>query len=179
MFPSSSVPISNGKPGLRRRQSEAAGVDAQENLLSHPMVRIPERIGPSSLTSRRRTGWMSACSDGAVAPGAGQVRGQARYPGVEMSVELLRRRSRMTRTRGIMTTFSVFCARTTGKPIPIAQDHEVNTGLTPTCRSSGRPGQELLGLRGHRPACLLSLDRLDGRGGQVYLIGSRWGGLVR
>lgn len=130
----------------------------------------------SSLTSSRRTGWMSVYSDGAVAPGVGQVRGQARYPRVEMSAELLRRRFRMTRTRGIMTTFSVFCIRTMGEPIPIAQDHEVNTALTPTCRSSGWQGQELPGLRGNRPACLRSQDRLDGRGGQVYLIGSRWGG---
>ena len=122
---------------------------------------------------------MSVYSDGAVAPDAEQVRGQARCPGVEMSAELLRRRSRMTRTWGIMTTFSVFCARTMGGPIPIAQDYAVNTALTPTYRSSGRLEQELLGLRGNRPACLRSPDRLDGRGGQVYLIGSQWSGLVR
>ena len=73
---------------------------------------------------------MSVCSDGAVTLGAGQVRGQARYPGVEMSTKLLRQ---MTRTRGVMTTFSVFCARTMGKPIPIVQGHKVNRALTPTC----------------------------------------------
>jgi hypothetical protein len=36
--------MSGGRPGLRRRQSGAAAVEAQENLLSHPMVRIHEQI---------------------------------------------------------------------------------------------------------------------------------------
>ena len=36
--------MSSGEPGLRRRQNGATVVDAQEDLLSHPMVRIHERI---------------------------------------------------------------------------------------------------------------------------------------
>jgi hypothetical protein len=127
--------MSSGRPGLRRRQNGATAVEAQENLLSHPMVRIQGRILIRAFIHlvrlNRRTGWMSVCSDGAVAPGAGQVRGQVRYPGVEMSAELLRRRFRMRRTRGIMTTFSVFCARDDGgqAQFPIARGHEVNRAL--------------------------------------------------
>lgn len=38
-MPSASVPPSTGKPGLWRRKSGVGAVDAQGNLLAHPMVR--------------------------------------------------------------------------------------------------------------------------------------------
>ena len=37
-MPSASVPPSTGKPGLWRRKSGVGAVDAQGNLLVHPMV---------------------------------------------------------------------------------------------------------------------------------------------
>ena len=37
-MPSSSVPPSTGTPGLWRRKSGVGAVDAQGNLLVHPMV---------------------------------------------------------------------------------------------------------------------------------------------
>lgn len=40
-MPSASVPPSTGKPGLWRRKSGTGAVDAQGNLLVHPMVRSP------------------------------------------------------------------------------------------------------------------------------------------
>lgn len=85
----------------------------------------------------------------------------------------------MTRTRGITTTFSVFCAQTMGISLPIVWDHEAGTALTQTCRSSG---QEVF--KGNRPASLRSQDHRqrvvssDDSGGQVYLIESRWNGSV-
>ena len=39
MVPSSSAPPSSGQPGLWRRKSSTGAVDAQGNLLVHPMVR--------------------------------------------------------------------------------------------------------------------------------------------
>jgi glycerol-3-phosphate O-acyltransferase / dihydroxyacetone phosphate acyltransferase len=39
LFPSSSVPMSSGRPGLWQRNSGAAAVETQDNLLAHPMVR--------------------------------------------------------------------------------------------------------------------------------------------
>ena len=38
LVPSASVPPSTGKPGLWRRKSGVGAVDAQGNLLAHPMV---------------------------------------------------------------------------------------------------------------------------------------------
>jgi len=38
LVPSASVPPSTGKPGLWRRKSGVGAVDAQGNLLVHPMV---------------------------------------------------------------------------------------------------------------------------------------------
>lgn len=38
LVPSSSVPPSTGTPGLWRRKSGVGAVDAQGNLLVHPMV---------------------------------------------------------------------------------------------------------------------------------------------
>ena len=43
--------MSSENPGLRRRQNGAVAVDAQENLLSHPMVRIHERIRAGAFIS--------------------------------------------------------------------------------------------------------------------------------
>ena len=39
LVPSASVPPSTGKPGLWRRKSGVGAVDAQGNLLVHPMVK--------------------------------------------------------------------------------------------------------------------------------------------
>lgn len=39
LVPSATAPPSSGQPGIWRRKSATGGVDAQGNLLSHPMVR--------------------------------------------------------------------------------------------------------------------------------------------
>ncbi|KAI0273558.1 glycerol-3-phosphate O-acyltransferase [Gloeopeniophorella convolvens] len=44
IVPSASVPPSSGTPGLWRRKSGAGAVDAQGNLLSHPMTWLDERL---------------------------------------------------------------------------------------------------------------------------------------
>jgi hypothetical protein len=139
LFPSSSVPMSSGKAGLWQRESGAAAVEAQENLLSHPMVRIHGQLvsRASFFTSWRRVGSMSVCSDGAVAPGAEPAHGLAHSLKVEMSAVLLLQRSQMTRTRGITTTSSAFYTQTTGASVPVARDHEASMALMQTCRSSG------------------------------------------
>ena len=127
-----------------------------------------------------RIGSTSVCSDGAVVPRVVQARGQARFPGVGIAAVLHHRRSQMTRTQGITTTFSASCAQTMGMLLPIARDLEANTALTQTCRSSG-----CLGFKGNRLAGLHSQCRrrrvvyIDGSGGQAYLIKSWWNGSVR
>jgi hypothetical protein len=137
------------------------------------------RRGHHLLTSHR-IGSTSVCSDGAVAPGVGRAHGLARYPGVEIPAALHRRRSQMTRTQGITTTFSAFCAQTMGVSLPIVWDHEASMALTQTCRSSG-----CLGFKGNRPADLCGhqgrqrkVAYTDGSGGQAYLIASCWNGSV-
>jgi len=58
LFPSSSVPMSSGKPGLRRMKSGAAMLEAQENLLSHPMNWLDERLfGWSRSAGRGTSAW--------------------------------------------------------------------------------------------------------------------------
>jgi len=86
----------------------------------------------------------------------------------------------MTRTQGITTTFSAFCAQTMGVSLPIVWDHEASMALTQTCRNSGR-----LGFKGNRPAYLcghqgrqLKVAYTDESGGQAYLIASWWNGSV-
>ena len=173
--------MSNRKPGLWQRDNGVAATETQENLLAHPMVRIHERTqrGHHFLTSHR-IGLTSVCSGGAVALGVGQAHGLARYPGVEIPAVLHRRRSQMTRTQGITTTFSAFCAQTMGVSLPIVWDHEASMAPMQTCRSSG-----CLGFKGNRPADLcdhqgrqLKVAYTDGSGGQVYLIASWWNGSV-
>ena len=44
LVPSSTAPPSTGTPGIWRRKSGNGVVDAQGNLLIHPMVRIDEKI---------------------------------------------------------------------------------------------------------------------------------------
>jgi hypothetical protein len=85
----------------------------------------------------RRIGSMSVCSDGVVALGAEQAHGPDHYLEVEISVVLLRQRFQMTRTRGITTTFSVFCAQMMGMSHLIVCDHEASMALTQTCRNCG------------------------------------------
>ncbi|KAI0273599.1 glycerol-3-phosphate O-acyltransferase [Gloeopeniophorella convolvens] len=55
LAPSSSVPISSGKPGLRQRKSGAAAVETQENLLAHPMNWLDERLFGWSRSAERGT----------------------------------------------------------------------------------------------------------------------------
>jgi len=58
VFPSSSVPMPSGIPGLRRRQNGATAVEAQENLLSHPMNWLDERLfGWSRSAGRGTSAW--------------------------------------------------------------------------------------------------------------------------
>ena len=45
--------MSIGRPGLRRRQNGATAVEAQDDLLSHPMVRVQGRILRRAFTSKR------------------------------------------------------------------------------------------------------------------------------
>ena len=137
------------------------------------------RWGHLFLTSHR-IGSTSVCSVGAVALGVGQAHGLARYPGVGILAVLHLRRSQMTRTQGITTTFSAFCAQTMGVSLPIVWGHEASMVLTQTCRSSG-----CLWFKGNRPAGLcghrgrrLKVAYTDGSGGQAYLIASRWNGSV-
>jgi len=51
-------------------------VDAQGNLLIHPMVGIYTSFDCALVTSLHRHGSMSAYSDGAAVPGQAQVRGE-------------------------------------------------------------------------------------------------------
>jgi hypothetical protein len=150
LFPSSSVPMSSGKPGLWQRDSGAAATETQENLLAHPMVRIHERTQMRApfLTSHR-IGSMSVYSDGAVAQSVGRVHGLVPYLGVEMPAVLHRQKSQMMRTQGITTTFSAYCAQMMGMSLPIMWDYEASMALTQTCRSS-----RWLGFKGSRPADL-------------------------
>ncbi|KAF9519980.1 hypothetical protein BS47DRAFT_1374859 [Hydnum rufescens UP504] len=48
LVPSASAPPSSGTPGIWRRKSGVGGVDAQGNLLVHPMTWIDERFGTTS-----------------------------------------------------------------------------------------------------------------------------------
>ncbi|KAI0302000.1 glycerol-3-phosphate O-acyltransferase [Russula brevipes] len=58
LFPSSSVPMSSGKAGLWQRESGSAAVEAQENLLSHPMNWLDERLfGWSRSAGRGTSAW--------------------------------------------------------------------------------------------------------------------------
>ena len=172
--------MSSGRPGLWQRNSGAAALETQENLLAHPMVRIHEQNSDKGIVSYvTRIGSTSVCSDGAAVPRVVQARGQARFPGVAIAAVLHRRKSQMTRTQGITTTSSAFCAQTMGMLHPIVWDLEANTALTQTCRSSG-----CLGFKGNRSAGLHSQCRrrrvayIDGSGGQAYPIKSRWNGSV-
>jgi hypothetical protein len=135
ILPSSSVPMSSGESGLRQRKSGVPGVETQENLLAHPMVRVhrPPVFISYVLT---RVGSTNVCSDGAAVLGAEQVHGPARRPGVQISVALLRQMPQMTRTRGTTTTFLAFCGQTMDMSLLIARDHEATTALTQTYRSS-------------------------------------------
>ncbi|KAI0256667.1 glycerol-3-phosphate O-acyltransferase [Lactifluus subvellereus] len=52
------VPMSSGKPGLWRRNSGAAAVETQENLLAHPMNWLDERLfGWSRSAGRGTSAW--------------------------------------------------------------------------------------------------------------------------
>ncbi|TFK54916.1 glycerol-3-phosphate O-acyltransferase [Heliocybe sulcata] len=55
LVPSSSAPPSTGKPGIWRRKSSTGAVDAQGNLLVHPMTWLDERLFGWSRSARRGT----------------------------------------------------------------------------------------------------------------------------
>lgn len=74
LVPSASVPPSSGNSGLWRRKSSTGAVDAQGNLLVHPMVRHNVFLIYASLIAFR-PGWTNDFSDGVRAPLEGQVRG--------------------------------------------------------------------------------------------------------
>ncbi|PAV23717.1 glycerol-3-phosphate O-acyltransferase [Pyrrhoderma noxium] len=58
LVPASSVPPSSGTPGLWRRKSGTGAVDAQGNLLVHPMTWLDERLfGWSRSASRGTSAW--------------------------------------------------------------------------------------------------------------------------
>ncbi|TDL27443.1 glycerol-3-phosphate O-acyltransferase [Rickenella mellea] len=63
LVPSASVPPSTGKPGLWRRKSSTGAVDAQGNLLVHPMTWLDERLfGWSRSTTRGTSAWAGLSS---------------------------------------------------------------------------------------------------------------------
>lgn len=53
LVPSASVPPSSGTPGIWRRKSGVGAVDAQGNLLVHPMVSL-RPFGYCNYSERRR-----------------------------------------------------------------------------------------------------------------------------
>lgn len=58
LVPSAAVPPSSGSPGLWRRKSSTGAVDAQGNLLSHPMTWLDERLfGWSRSANRGTSAW--------------------------------------------------------------------------------------------------------------------------
>ena len=74
MVPSSSAPPSTGQPGLWRRKSSTGAVDAQGNLLVHPMVSISYAYAetqvsglivlPQTWLDERLFGWSRSASRG-------------------------------------------------------------------------------------------------------------------
>ena len=79
LVPSASVPPSTGRPGLWRRKSGVGAVDAQGNLLAHPMVirRVVRFIYRMMLMHRSiRRGWTSVCLDGPNPPTGERARGR-------------------------------------------------------------------------------------------------------
>lgn len=61
LVPSASVPPSTGTPGLWRRKSGVGAVDAQGNLLVHPMTWLDERLfGWSKSANRGTSAWEGA-----------------------------------------------------------------------------------------------------------------------
>jgi len=63
LVPSASVPPSSGQPGLWRRKSATGGIDAQGNLLVHPMTWLDERLfGWSRSASRGTSAWSGSRS---------------------------------------------------------------------------------------------------------------------
>ncbi|CAL1704813.1 unnamed protein product [Somion occarium] len=64
LVPSASVPPSSGQPGLWRRKTSTGAVDAQGNLLSHPMTWLDERLFGWSRSARRGTSaWAGSASN--------------------------------------------------------------------------------------------------------------------
>ncbi|KAI1795960.1 glycerol-3-phosphate O-acyltransferase [Ganoderma leucocontextum] len=55
LVPSATAPPSSGQPGIWRRKSATGGVDAQGNLLVHPMTWLDERLFGWSRSAKRGT----------------------------------------------------------------------------------------------------------------------------
>ena len=134
LVPSASVPPSSGTPGLWRRKSGTGAVDAQGNLLVHPMVsaEIGSPCAPASYLSRH--GWMNVCSGGAVVRSVGPAHGLV--PRVaRTSAAHPPPMPPMTKIRVTTITFSAFFQER-GSLHPTAIDHEATIALTQTFRSS-------------------------------------------
>ncbi|KAI0082693.1 glycerol-3-phosphate O-acyltransferase [Panus rudis PR-1116 ss-1] len=64
LVPSASAPPSSGQPGLWRRKSSTGAVDAQGNLLSHPMTWLDERLfGWSRSATRGTSAWAGGSTE--------------------------------------------------------------------------------------------------------------------
>ncbi|KIP09125.1 hypothetical protein PHLGIDRAFT_103379 [Phlebiopsis gigantea 11061_1 CR5-6] len=64
LVPSASAPPSSGSPGLWRRKSSTGAVDAQGNLLVHPMTWLDERLfGWTKSASRGTSAWAGTGSN--------------------------------------------------------------------------------------------------------------------
>ena len=101
MVPSASVPPSSGTPGLWRRKSGSGAVDAQGNLLVHPMVSCHLSSGVITNVCSCRLGSTSDSLAGVRVPLEVQAHGEgtrAQRP-VEHPVPLLRTTRTMEITR--------------------------------------------------------------------------------
>src|SRR5579872_6892323 len=105
LVPSASVPPSTGKPGLWRRKSSVGAVDAQGNLLVHPMVSCIVRplLDPAD-TFHTRHGLMSAFLAGLNLQTGERVHGRALLV-VKKSAEQPLPIYRRMKTSLIMITF--------------------------------------------------------------------------
>ena len=80
LVPSAAVPPSSGSPGLWRRKSSTGAVDAQGNLLAHPMVSLgdPMTARVDLIFVIGRLGLMSDCLAGVGAREGGRAHGLGR-----------------------------------------------------------------------------------------------------
>lgn len=134
-MPSASVPPSTGRPGLWRRKSGVGAVDAQGNLLAHPMVKRRDEVHYRMVLISRsiRRGWTSVSSDGPNPPIGEQALGQAPLEAKKSVGPPLQIYLRMRRWL-IMITFSDTC-RSMREQLMVITESEVGKILTLICRS--------------------------------------------